>query len=119
MRAKVTPQGEYSGEVTIVSPSGDRFVGSVEAFHYRRDGGGGPGAPDLDLNIGVLEGFGSLNGHPRHEFAATVHDHGEGDPTHRLPDAFALAYDGPPLVNLGGALQGGKPQIYPRNPAHP
>jgi hypothetical protein len=121
VHAKVTPKGEYTGRVRVVSSSGDRFVGSVGIVQCRRDGGGGPGAPAADVNIGDIEGFGSLNGVPGYEFVGSMHDHGEGNLTDRLEDDFRLAISlgGPILRNWGGLLEEGNVQVHPPNRAHP
>ena len=112
VRATANRHGEQSGVVTIVSPSGDWFVGSVEAFHGRRDGGGGP-----ELNVGDLEGAGYLNGQAG-QFAAAVQDHG-GGPPEQLADVFvidAMADSGPPIYRAGGVLVCGDVQIRPPSP---
>jgi hypothetical protein len=121
VRAKVTPKGEYTGRVKVVTASGDRFVGSVDVLQCRRDGGGGPGSPDADVNIADIEGFGSWNGVPGYEFVASMHDHGEGSLANRLADDFTIsvALGGPILHSVGGLLEGGNVQVHPANAAHP
>jgi hypothetical protein len=121
VRAKVTPQGEYTGRVRVVSASGDRFVGSIDILQCRRNGGGGPGSPEADVNIADIEGFGTWNGVPGYEFVGSMHDHGEGNLTDRLADDFRLAFSlgGPIVGNFGGLLTAGNVQVHPPNPAHP
>jgi hypothetical protein len=69
------------------------------------------------VNIADLEGFGTWNGEPGHEWAATFHDHGEGSLENRLADDFAIAILG--VASSSGSLVAGNVQIHPPNPAHP
>jgi hypothetical protein len=114
--AKVT-KGEFTGKVKLVTSAGDRFRGVIAALQCRRNGGGGPGAPDANVNIADIEGFGTWNGVPGYEWAATLHDHGEGSLANRLADDFAITVLG--AGSAAGQLVAGNVQIHPPNPAHP
>jgi hypothetical protein len=118
--AKVT-QGAFTGNFRLVAPNGDIFEGSVTSMHCRRDGGGGPGAPNTFPNIADFEGFGTFNGAPGFEFAATAHDHGEGNLKQRLADdlAFQVADSTAVVYSEAGLVTEGNIQIIPTNPAHP
>ena len=112
----------YEGSVSVTTPDGDRFVGDIVLLQCRRNGGGGPGSPDANVNIADIEGPGILNGVAGYEYGATMHDHGEGNLNDRLPDDFAITIvdgSGNVILTVAGILDAGNVQIVPPNPAHP
>jgi hypothetical protein len=85
--------GAATGTVQLNTATGDIYDFSVTFMSCRRDGGGGPGAPGGISNIPELEGSGTKNGVAGYDFAATVHDHGEGSTgvaQNLLPDEFGI-----------------------------
>ena len=97
-------KGEVKGSFTFTTPAGT-FVGSVTAVECRRDGGGGPGVPVFVPNIANFEGTGQFNGVAGYDFAATLHDHGEGKSSNQLPDELAAtAADSSTVVSHGAGL---------------
>jgi hypothetical protein len=119
--ARSTDTG-YTGSVKVTTATGDVFVSDdVVLLQCRRDGGGGPEAPDADVNIADFEGTGTLNGVSGFEYGVTLHDHGEGNLTDRLADDFAIAIvdsGGFPILVAAGTLDAGNVQILPPNDAH-
>ncbi len=106
--ALVRPNGADSGMWTVRLSTGDVFVGRVTVLNCRRDGGGGP-----DLNVADIEGVGWLNGERGYEFAATMHDHGDGPPVY-LEDDFAITIaKGSTVISTGGLVTWGCITITP------
>jgi hypothetical protein len=118
--AKVTG-GFVTGNWNQRTPSGDVVVGTITFLHCRRDGGGGPGAPPAEPNIAEIEGTATFNGVGGYEFAATLHDHGEGTTDRRLADDLAITVANTSVVvySGGGLLVDGNIQIHAPNPSHP
>ncbi len=113
--------GETSGNWHHMTPAGDLFHADVTFLSCRRNGGGGPGSPPGNANIAEFEGTGTWNGQPGYEFAATVHDHGEGNLSNRLADDLAIVIvdpDGVVVVSGGGLLESGNVQVH-EHPANP
>lgn len=106
--AIVRPGGADVGLWTVRLSTGDVFVGRVTALNCRRNGGGGP-----DLNVADIEGVGWLNGERGYEFAATMHDHGDGPPVYLEDDFAIMIVKGSTVISTGGLVTWGCITITP------
>jgi hypothetical protein len=98
-----------AGTATLTTAGGDVYELSVVSLSCRRDGGGGPGSPEGNANIGDIEGPATKNGVPGYEFAGTFHDHGEGSLRERLADDLAITILGD--YSASGMLERGNIQL--------
>jgi hypothetical protein len=116
---------DATGTGTLTTSTGDVYELTVVFINCRRDGGGGPGAPysgdsSTGPNIAEIEGSATKNGVPGYEWAATIHDHGEGYPGQPRPmiqDDWALTVAHPDGIDYiidyqeGGLIASGNFQV--------
>jgi len=111
-------RGVNRGRIVVVTPNGDELVGTIMTLlECRKDGGGGPGAPHGNQNVGEAEGPATVNGVAGYEFSAVIWDHGEGRPTDRLADSFGIVVapsgGNSILYRVGGLVVSGNIQVHP------